>query len=82
MPSAYMKSRMKYYIKESEILAELQSMVDDVTYRTAPGYSIDSETYPDHAVPFIEDHIGYLKKHPQLDPTHYLSNLRLMLKIR
>lgn len=67
---------------ESEVVQHLKALFEDDAYRTSPGYSIDAETYPDHVVPFIEEHTNYLKRHPQIDPAHYLSNLRLMLKIR
>ena len=69
-------------MQEPEILSELREMSNDDSYRTEPGYSIDAEAYPDHIVPFEEFHINYLRKHAQIDPVHYLSNLRLMLKIR
>jgi len=82
MASAYMKAKMKSYLAGSEITQALQEMVEDKSYRTVSGYSIDTDTYPDHAVPFIQDHMNYLRKHPQVNPEHYLSNLRLMLKIR
>jgi hypothetical protein len=82
MPSAYIKSKMKSYMQESEITKELQAMVEDDSYHTEPGYSIDTVAYPDSTVPFIESHVSYLHKHPQVDPKHYLSNLRLMLKVR
>ena len=82
MPSAYMKSKMRSYMRESEITQELQEMQKDDSYSTQPGYSIDTDTYPDHNIPFLDVHINYLKKHPQVDPSHYLSNLRLMLKVR
>ena len=65
-----------------EALQMLQEMLDDDSYRTVSGYSIDAETYPDNSIPFIEEHMNYMKKHPHIDPAHYLSNLRLMLKIR
>lgn len=82
MQSAYMKSKMKNYMQEEEVIQELRLMLRDDAFRTEPGYSIDTEVYPDHVVPFIEEHTRYLKKHPQVNPAHYLSNLRLMLKIR
>lgn len=82
MASAYMKSRMKSYMQESEIADELRAMAQDESFHTLPGYSMDIETYPDNTIPFIEEHISYLKKHPQVNPKHYLSNLRLMLKVR
>lgn len=82
MSSAYMKSRMKSYMEESKIVQELQAMLEDDSFRTLPGYSIDTDAYPNGTVPFVEAHIRYLLKHPNTDPAHYLSNLRLMLKIR
>lgn len=82
MPSAYIKSKMKSYMQESEITQELKALAEDDSYHTIPGYSIDTETYPDSSVPFIESHLRYLHKHPQVDPKHYLSNLKLMLKVR
>ena len=82
MPSAYMKSRMKSYMPECDILDALKLMVEDPSYHTKPGYNVDEETYPDNKIPFLEEHVNYLKKHPQVNPEHYLSNLRIMLKVR
>jgi hypothetical protein len=82
MTSAYMKSRRRDYLAGPEIIQELKLMLEDDSYHTTKGYSIDTESYPDHDVPFIEHHMNYLRKHPQVDPEHYLSNLRLMLKVR
>ena len=82
MASAHLKSKMKDYMQSTEIIQELKKLLTDDTYRTVSGYSIDSETYPDNEIPFVEQHMSYLKKHPHIDPAHYLSNLRLMLKVR
>jgi hypothetical protein len=82
MPSAFMKSRMNGYLEESEIMQELRAMLEDASYRTMPGYSNDIDTYPNNAIPFVEEHLSYLKRHPQVNPAHYLANLRIMLKIR
>lgn len=82
MPSASLKSKMSRYIQETEVVEKLQVLLEDETFRTLPGHSIDTELYPDYKIPFIQGHLNYLKKHPQVDPEHYLSNLRLMLKIR
>lgn len=82
MPSANIKSRMKNYLQEEEVVTQLQAMADDLSYRTVPGHSIDTDAYPDNQVPFINVHLRYLSKHPHVDPANYLSNLRLMLKIR
>ena len=77
-----MKSKMKRYMPATDVTEELRMLLEDKSYRTMPGYSIDTEHYPDNIVPFVDEHLNYLKKHPQVDPEHYLSNLRLMLKIR
>ncbi len=82
MPSAYIKSRMKSYMQEEEIIKILQEMAADNTYHTKSGYTVNSEVYADHVIPFVEKHVSYLNKHPHVDPKHYLSNLRLMLKVR
>lgn len=80
--SSYMKSKTVNYMNAEDARQALLEMLEDASYRTDPGYSINTELYPDNAIPFIEEHMNYIKKHPQTDPAHYLSNLRLMLKIR
>jgi hypothetical protein len=71
----------KYPLPEAEIRKTLQIMYEDDSYLTTSGYSIDSKTYPNNKVPFVESHIKYLKSHPQVDPQHYIGNLRIMLKV-
>lgn len=66
----------------TEVMQALQDMLEDDSFHTEPGYSIDAETYPNNSVPFVDSHMNYLSRHPQTDPSHYLSNLRLMLKVR
>jgi hypothetical protein len=82
MPTAHMKSKMKSYMQEEEILRILNTMVQDTSFSTTPGYSSDTEKYPDNVIPFIAEKMEYLRKHPHVDPAHFLSNLRLMLKKR
>ncbi len=60
----------------------LRKMADDAAFITEPGYSPNSELYPSHVIPFVEKHIEYLRTHPGTDPQHYLSNLRLMTRVR
>ena len=81
-PSSRMKTKNKNYIPDSEIIQSLEEMLQDNTFNTLPGYSIDTEAYPDNKIPFIENHMDYLRKHPNVNPEHYLSNLKIMLKIR
>lgn len=55
---------------------------DDSFNTCASSYSANIEMYPDNQIPFIDKHIAYLMAHPQVDYDQYLSNLRLMLKVR
>lgn len=60
----------------------LRVMEKDRTLKTEPGYSGNVAMYPDHKIPFIEKHVAYMLAHPKVDPKHYLSNLRLMLRVK
>lgn len=60
----------------------LIAMAADAGYTTVSSYSANSELYPDHKIPFVEKHMEYLRAHPATDPEHYLSNLRLMTRLR
>jgi hypothetical protein len=82
MPSANVKAKMKNYMQEAEIVSLLEEMSADTSYNTQCGHSIDTDAYPDNEMPFVDVHLRYLAKHPHVDPANYLSNLRLMLKIR
>ena len=64
------------------IIEVLRIMSTDEAYNTASSYSSNSELYPDNLIPFVQKHIDYLRTHPSTDPQHYLSNLRLMTRIR
>ena len=60
----------------------LKLMVDDNLYSTQSSYSCRNDLYPDNLIPFVEKHLEYLRKHPNIDPNQYLSNLKLMTKKR
>lgn len=60
----------------------LRTMAQDSAYNTGSTYSADAEHYPDNLIPFVDKHMNYLKTHPNLDPHHYISNLRLMTRIK
>jgi hypothetical protein len=68
--------------KGAEIERRLRMMEADITMKTGSSYSANSVTHPDHKMPFVEKHMAYLNSHPNLDPDHYLGNLRLMLRDR
>ncbi len=78
------KKRINFLDSEeaTEVEHSLRLMAEDSTYNTAPSYSANTVQYPYHSIPFVDKHMSYLSKHPSVDPSHYLANLRLMTRIR
>lgn len=60
----------------------LNDMVGDDRFHTEVSYSANTALYPDHVIPFIDKHVAYMRAHPTINPDHYLSNLRLMTRVR
>ena len=60
----------------------LKAMTEDDSFHTDASYSANEALYPDHLIPFIDKHMNYLRDHPELDSYQYISNLKLMTKIR
>ncbi len=67
-------------IKDEDVRAQLEAMLEDPRLITQTSYSANADKYPDHRIPFIEKHINYLVSHPKVDTRQYLANLRLMIK--
>lgn len=69
------------FMDEAEIRAELTLMERNASLDTKPGYSryAASSVRPET---FKKRHMAYLKAHPKINPEHYLSNLRAVLRIR
>jgi hypothetical protein len=63
-----------------EITTKLTELQDDPNMRTKDAYSPSATEWPDNRMPFVEIHLAYLRAHKQVNPSHYLSNLRLMIK--
>jgi hypothetical protein len=61
---------------------QLEVMVEDGSYATRPSYSANAMLYPDHLMPFVDKHMEYLRNHPATNPQHYLSNLRLITRLK
>lgn len=82
MPTA--KKRVNFFESEEglEIERTLRGMALDAAYNTDASYSANSSLYPDNLIPFVAKHMSYLNAHPSTDPQHYISNLRLMTKVR
>lgn len=70
------------FIKMEEIDEILTEMETSDSYATKPGFVRDTPQDEKRSVSFKEVHLDYLRKHPKINPEHYLSNLRTMLKIR
>ena len=65
-----------------DIEKALQELADNPLYNTVSSYSTDTAQYPDHSRTFVQKHMHYLNIHPKLDALTYISNLRLMTRIR
>lgn len=69
-------------IEATEIERRLRAMVEDTSFNTESGYSSNGILYPDNIMPFVDKHMAYLRSHSGINPQQYLSNLRLMTRIR
>lgn len=69
-------------VKEEDVLDNLRALEKDPLYNTPSRYHADTERYPDNTISFAQTHLEHLKKFPKVDPDQYISNLRLMTKIR
>ena len=58
---------------------ELLRMIGDDSYNTASSFSPSAE---DGTLSFIDKHMSYLCSHLSVDASQYLSNLRLITKVR
>lgn len=81
---ATFKKRQNFFESEEgiEIKRILKNMAADINYNTESSYSADSAAYPDNLIPFVDKHMNYLQMHPSTNPKHYISNLRLMTRIK
>lgn len=78
------KRKINFFQSEegAAIKATLISIATDKAYNTKSSYSVNEVEYPDHLIPFVDKHMNYLNGHPSIDPDQYVSNLRLITKIR
>jgi hypothetical protein len=65
-----------------EVHEELEEMERDSAFNTESSFSPNVDLYPDNRMPFVDKHMQYLMSHRGIDPNQYLSNLRLMTRIR
>lgn len=74
------KDRRIDYMNDDDIVAALNDMVSNPNMITKPSFKANAGIWPDNQISFTEAHLAYLKKHPAINPEHYLSNLRLMIR--
>ena len=78
------KRKSDFFTSEEAATARqlLVQMVEDIRYNTAPSYAADSARYPNNLLPFIDKHMNYLYDHPMINPGQYVSNLRLITRLK
>lgn len=69
------------HMKEDEIRTALREMEQDPALNTVPVLATGT-AQPMEYITFYKKHLGYLLAHPKVNPEHYLTNLRTMIKIR
>lgn len=81
---AYMTNRPNFRETDEGRYAkqQLQNMVEDEAYKTESTYSANAVLHPDKTLSFVDKHMEYLRLHPATDLHHYLSNLRLISRLR
>ena len=81
---ATLKKRVSFFDSEEGIMIKnaLNEMAGDNCYNTLDSYSANIIQNPDNLISFTDKHMNYLNSHPKIDPNKYISNLRLMTKIK
>jgi hypothetical protein len=82
MPTLHKKTDLLLSEEGLLIQETLRHMEHDTAFNTEACYSADTVNHPDSQISFADKHIKYLRSHPQVNPQHYLSNLRLMTRVR
>lgn len=82
MPTLKKKTNFLDSPEAAEAKAALRLMASDDAYNTRSSYIANGTNYPDNLIPFVDKHMNYLNTHPSIDHRQYLSNLRLMMRIR
>ena len=67
---------------EMRVVEILNEMEQDPGMHTKSSYTPNTLKYPDHLMPFVDKHTNYLMDHPGTDINHYLTNLRLQIRVR
>lgn len=65
-----------------DTLRQLEAMASDDGYNTPASYSANTALYPDNLISFVDKHMLYLKTHTTVNTQHYISNLKLMTRLK
>lgn len=79
------QTKRKSFLDSAEgvrILEVLTKMSEDTIYNTEASYSANTDQYPNNLIPFVDKHMNYLYVHPSVNIEHYVSNLRMMTRLR
>lgn len=61
-----------------EILKQLEAMCRSEEYITNDSYAPNSE----NLISFLDKHQEFIRKHPNTNAQHYVSNLKIMCRLR
>lgn len=82
MPTLKKKNYLNDTEEGAQVRTQLESMHRDSAFMTTASYSANTKLYANNSITFVEKHMAYLNNNPTVDPSLYLSNLRLITKIR
>jgi len=76
---ATVKKRIDFVTSEEGLWCRsvLEAMEADKAYNTEASFTVNIEQFPGNEMPFVTTHMTYLAKHAEVNPRHYISNLRL-----
>ena len=75
------KSRHFTPEQEADVLSQLKKLERDPMFNTQSQYSGNLDKHPNNTVTFTEKHMDHLKKFPNIDPSQYILNLKLMTRV-
>lgn len=61
---------------------KLEHMQASDLYITKSSYTPNTDKYEDNLIPFVDKHMNYILAHPQLDPEMYISNLKILTRVK
>jgi hypothetical protein len=82
MPTFKRKNSFTSEEEMNDIRDALKLMAENTTFNTPSSFSINTTQYPDHLIPFVDKHMHYLMTHKDINPWQYVSNLRIMTRIK